>query len=267
MSRSVILYVLFAVLLVSLIGAALSGCDKADSVTSNIPDATLPQEYQLTGEQLLTQSLDDIQALSDWAASASQAQLNSPLPLDKSANVAADSTFVYGQLSPEGYGSVVTVKYGHPKGILLITLKRAHGEAGGGVVTETRKYISYESLRGDIPQDWSRVEVTGASLDTIVTHAERNGVIETYTFRLPVVTRTVNSLDGSVRVSTHYARGGIIFTEITDEHGALIQSRQTSGWADGSTLVRTENPDHSWRAVRTLGRADGTILREITSGN
>jgi len=131
MFRSAIIHLSFAVLLVPFIGAALSGCDKADSVTSNIPDATLPQEYQLTGEQLLTQSLDDIQALSDWAASASQAQLNSPLPLDKSANVAADSTFVYGQLSPEGYGSVITVKYGHPKGILLITLKRAHGEAEG----------------------------------------------------------------------------------------------------------------------------------------
>ena len=38
------------------------------------------------------------------------------------------------------------------------------------------------------------------------------------------------------------------------------------GQADGSTVTRTEFPDCSWRQVRTLAHADGTITRETTSG-
>jgi hypothetical protein len=52
-------------------------------------------------------------------------------------------------------------------------------------------YISADYLN-DNPQQSNVTEAFGLSSDTIVTHVLRNGTLETYTFHLPVVTRTIH---------------------------------------------------------------------------
>jgi hypothetical protein len=121
-------------------------------------------------------------------------------------------------------------------------------------------------LLNDSPQQTNITELFGRLKDTIVTYVLRNGRLDTYTFRLPVITKVVNPQDGSVRTTTRYASGGAIVSKVEDGNRNLIQVRRSFGLADGSTVTRTEYPDKSWRQVRTIGQADGTILRESTSG-
>jgi len=109
-------------------------------------------------------------------------------------------------------------------------------------------------------------EVYGLSRDTIVTHVLRNGILETYTFRLPVVTRIVNPGDGSVRITSRFGSSGAVVSEVRDGSGTLIQHRSSSGLADGSIVSYTQFADSSWRSVRTVGRSDGSVFREVTSG-
>ena len=106
----------------------------------------------------------------------------------------------------------------------------------------------------------------GTQTDTIVTHVLRNGTLQTYTFRLPVVTRVINPQDGSIRITSRYASNGKILSKVTDGDGNLVQLRSSYGQSDGSTITRTEYPDGSWSQVRTHGEADGTVTRETTSG-
>jgi len=68
-------------------------------------------------------------------------------------------------------------------------------------------------------------------------------------------------------VSTRYALDSMVVTEVRDGNGVLSQLRKTYGLSDGSLISRTEYADSTWRQVRTLGRSDGSILREVTSSN
>jgi hypothetical protein len=89
--------------------------------------------------------------------------------------------------------------------------------------------------------------------------------LETFTFRLPVVTRTISPQDGSIKVSSRFALDSMVVTEVRDGNGILSQLRKTYGRSDGSLITRTEYADSSWRQVRILGRPDGSILHEVTS--
>jgi hypothetical protein len=172
---------------------------------------------------------------------------------------------IYGALTEDGYGATITERYTHPKGLLLITVRKSYGKENGHVVTDTKRYISHADYLNDNPQLSNITEVFGLSSDTIVTHVLRNGTLETYTFRLPVVTRTINPQDGSIKVSSRFALDSMVVTEVRDGNGILSQRRKTYGRSDGSLVSRTEYTDSSWRQTRTLGRSDGSILREITS--
>jgi hypothetical protein len=180
--------------------------------------------------------------------------------------VESDTTFIYGEVTPDGFGAVVTERHQYPKGILLITVRKTHGSSQGGIVSETRKYISFAGLRSDSAQQSNVTDVHALSGDTIVTHVLRNGTLDTYTFRLPVVTRVVDPRDGSVRVTSRFGSAGAVVTEVRDGAGALIQLRRNSGLADGSIVTYTQFADSTWRNVRSVGRSDGTVLREITTG-
>jgi hypothetical protein len=239
--------------------------------TSDLPD--LPgYQFEATGEDYLISALDEIQTITDWAENnrntlpKSLAPVYLPDPKMTLAKTATDTVYIYGQLISGGYGAVVTERYAHPKGILLITVRRTYGKANGHIVTETRRYVSYADHRNDKPQQTNVTELYGTQTDTIVTHVLRDGRLETYLFRLPVVTKVTNPYNSSVRVTSRYAANGQVISRVVDGTGSFIQLRRSYGLADGSTVTRTEYPDGSWRQTRTRGEADKTITRETTSG-
>ena len=134
------------------------------------------------------------------------------------------------------------------------------------MVTESKQYVRYEDFLGDTAQQSSMTEVYGLSRDTIVTHVMRNGVVETFTFRLPVITRTVNPEDGSVRVTSRYGKEGAVCSEVRDGSESLIQLTMTKGDSLGGVITYTQYPDSTWRNTRVIGRSDGSVFHEITSG-
>ena len=239
--------------------------------STDVPD--IPKyEFEATGEDYLVSALEEVHAIADWAETFTNGS-NRSVPNDASlskkmtlAKTATDTVYIYGQVIAGGYGAVVTERYAHPKGLLLITVRKTYGKENGHIVTETKRYASHSDLRNDNLQQTNVAELFGLQKDTIVTHVLRNGRLETYTFRLPVVTKVVNPQDGSIRVTSRYALNGAIVSKVQDGDGNLVQLRRSYGQADGGTVTRTEFLDRSWRQVRTLGQADGTILRETTSG-
>ncbi len=257
-----------------LFAAFLFGACQTDSHLTQMsePPDISKYDFEATGEDFLISALDEVHAIADWADTftngpnlsvSNDASATKKMTLTKTAN---DTVYIYGQVISGGYGAIVTERYAHPKGLLLITIRKSYGKGNGHIVTETKRYASYINLRDDNPQQTTVTELFGLQKDTIVTHVLRNGRLETYTFRLPVVTRVVNPQDGSIRVATRYASNGAIISKVQDGDGNLVQLRKSYGQADGSTVTRTEFPDCSWRQVRTLGRAGGTITRETTSG-
>jgi hypothetical protein len=220
------------------------------------------------GEDLLIDALEELHAVADWAesnAGSSGYPAGSGAPsgmlLSKSM---ADTVLIYGE-EVGGVGAVVTERHTYPKGLPLISVRRTYGGGSGETVWELSKYISHQDFINDQPEQYIRTEIYGLSDGRILTHVERDGVFETYTFRSPVITRDI-SADGSVRVTSRYGSGSAVVTEVRNGAGDLIRLARSYGAADGSVYRRTENPDGTWRTVRVLGQGDGSILREITSG-
>lgn len=266
-------YALFACALGLLAVAFIQGCGTNNHLNQppELPD--LPQyQFEASGEDFLISAIDEVHAIADWVGiSGSQSgpltTNQPPRAVNKMilSKAATDTVYIYGQITSGGYGAVVTERYAHPKGLLLITVRKSFGRESGHIVTETNRYISYADLHNERPQQTNVTEMYGLSSDTILTSVLRNGTLQTYTFRLPVVTRVVNPDDGSVRITTRYAENASIVSEVRDELGTLIQRRTNYGQPDGSLVTRTEYTDGSWRQVRTCGQADGSILRETTS--
>jgi hypothetical protein len=291
---------LFGATLSLLILVFVGGCERGNQLTqpTELPEIP-PLEFEATGEDFLISAIDEIHAIADWtnftrtgssaittglserSEAKSTVGMSIPQVFGRDQNLApalpskenkmvlsktaTDTIYIYGEVTPDGYGAVVTERYARPKGLLLITVRKSHGKENGHIITQTKRYISYAHLLNDNPQQTNVTELFGLSADTIVTHVLRNGTLETFTFRLPVITRVVNPQDGSIRVTTRYGANGYVISEVRDGNGSLIQLRRNSGQADGSLVTRTEFPDSSWRQVRTVGQVDGTILREVTS--
>lgn len=255
------------------VALAFAGCETNNQLTqtSQPPDIG-KYDFEATGEDYLISALEEVQAIADWSQfyrngpSANLSENTTAIPRMTLAKTATDTVYIYGQIIPGGYGAVVTERHAHPKGLLLITVRKTYGKGNGHIVTETKRYVSYRDHRNDNPQQTNVTEMFGLQADTIVAHVLRNGTLETYTFRLPVITKVVNPQDGSIRVTSRYASNGAIVSKVQDGGGNLVQLRRSYGQADGSTVTRTEFPDASWRQVRTHGEADGTITRETTSG-
>jgi len=145
-------------------------------------------------------------------------------------------------------------------------VRKSYGKPETRIVTETKRYITFQDFLNDTSQQSNITELYGLSTDTLVTHVNRNGTIETYTFRLPVITRVTNPVDGSVRVTTRYGAAGTVRSEVRDGSGNLIQIRETYGDSTGALTTYTQFADSSWRNVRTLGLANGSVHHDITSG-
>jgi hypothetical protein len=262
-----------AIIILFLPSLIFVGCQIRLEIPSSTDALDIPKyEFEATGEDYLVSALDEIHAIADWAESftnESNRSLSNEASLSKKMTLAkttTDTAYIYGQVIAGGYGAVVTERYSYPKGLLLITIRKTYGKENGHIVTETKRYASHTDFRNDNPQQSNVTELFGRQKDTIVTYVLRNGRLETYTFRLPVITRVVNPQDGSIRVTTRYASSGAIVSKVEDGGGNLIQIRRSYGQPDGSTVTRSEFPDRSWKQVRTVGQADGTILRESTSG-
>ena len=248
----------------------LISCERSKQATESTQSTDIPQyQFEATGEDYLISALDELDAIADWTNISQNAKRTSILPSRDQKTVLAktsiDTIYIYGAVTEDGYGATITERYTHPKGLLLITVRKSYGKENGHTVTETKRYISHSDFLIDNPQQSNTTEVFGLSRDTIVTHVTKNGTLETYTFRLPVVTRTINPQDGSVKVSSRFALNNMVVTEVRDGNNILEQIRRTYGQSDGGLVTRTEYADSTWRQVRTLGRADGSILREITS--
>lgn len=248
-----------------LVAVILYGCFKSQPVG---PAAELnPSPAESSGEDFLIAALDEVEAIAAWSQSRPTGSPKFPLRQHKVllSQVAGDSIYVYGQVTTDGFGAVVTERHQYPKGLLLITVRKSHGANAGRIVTETKRYITFENFQNDIPSQSNLTEVYTLA-DTIVARVLRNGLLETYTFRLPVITRTVNAVTGAVTVARRFGEGGALVSERRDGSGALIQVSRNTGEADGGLVTRTEYPDSTWRSTRTLGQADGSILREVTTG-
>jgi hypothetical protein len=242
----------------------VAGC-QTETLHPTEPARTPPVETQESGEQLLFDALDEMAAIAEWSGTAASFSAGgrelSPVFL----KVTGDSVFVYGTVTPGGLGAVVTERHTHPKGLLLITVRTSYGTPGR-IVSDVKQFDSYETFRAGQPAQTTTTEIRPASRDTITTYVLRNGITETYTFRLPVVTRVTNQVNQTVRITSRYASGGAVVTEVTDENQSLIRRTTNSALANGALQTRTDLPGGSWRVVTSLGRADGSILRETVSG-
>lgn len=241
---------------------AFFGCQHvADHPTQ--PADSSAVEIPTTAEDLLIGAVDEVTSISEMPIGsriAGSAQAISVLPTGT-----ADSVYVYGALTPEGLGAVVTERHTYPKGLLLITVRMSFGR-NGAVVSDTKQYTTQENFRSHVPDQSVTTEVLPLSRDTILTHVMRSSQLETYTFRLPVVSSVVNQQTHTTRVTSRFPRSGSIVSEVTDQTGALIRRTISTALPGGALETRTENPDGSWRTVTTLGRADGSILRQTTTG-
>ena len=251
----------FATVLLTVLAAALlAGCHK-DQVDSPLDPGdgalVLPSE---SPQDLLVSAIQAVEDLAEWSGPTKFTSTGVKQVLRKTE---ADTIYIYGEVTPEGYGAVVTEKHTYPKGIPLITVTKSYGNGSGRIVSEVRRYISRQTFLANEPAQSSVTELYALSQDTIVTYVRRNGVLETYTFRLPVITVTFASTPEGTRHVARFARGGVIVVETRDGNGTLLQTRENSALADGSLVTRTIYADLTWQSVRTLGRADGSILREI----
>jgi hypothetical protein len=242
----------------------LSGC-RRDSLHLTEPPAAQGTETPETGEQLLCDAIDAMTSIAEWTGYPGSQPAPETVPAG-TGNTAADSVFVYGTVTSGGLGVVVTERHTHPKGLLLITVRRSYGTPGR-IVSEVAKFDTYEGFRAGKPAQTTVTEICPASRDTIVTHVIRNGITESYTFRLPVVTRVENQVAGTVRITSRYAGAGGVVTEVTDENQSLIRRTTNSALPSGALCTRTDLPDGSWKIVTSLGNADGSVSRETVSGH
>ncbi len=233
------------------------GCQREFESAPISPRPSEDDSSDSTGQAYLIEALDELEAI---------AAADIPLHREYLGKITADTVIMYGALSPEGTGMVITERHTFPKGLPLITVRKSYGSPGGVVASGNWSYSSEADFRADHAEQWSVTEVVPASMDTIVTRVTRSTGTQTFTFRLPVVTRSINTTTGVTQESRRFAQAGSVITEVTDGNGGLIRRTRTTGLPNGALQTTTEQPDGSWRNVVTLGQADGTIVRTVTIG-
>ncbi len=248
-----------AVILLVLAALVIAGCrkDAVDSPVDPTDDQTvLPTE---SPQDLLVSAIKTVEDLADWSGPARFIGSSAKQVFCKTTD---DTTFIYGQVTSDGYGAVVTERHTYPRGILLITVTKSYGNAAGRIVSEVKRYVSRETFLTEEPASWSQTELYALIRDTIITYVTRNGLQQTFSFRLPVVTGTIAASPEATRYTTRFAQDHKIVTETRDGNGTLVQTRENSAMPDGSLITVTRYSDGTWRSSRTLGRADGSVLRE-----
>ncbi|MBE0555630.1 MAG: hypothetical protein IH628_00210 [Proteobacteria bacterium] len=164
--------------------AALAGCRENPIRNSEGVLSESPTRIPDSPQDLLIGTLDELIRISEGLPNGLLYGGGRTLLLRKGA---ADTTYVYGELTPEGYGAVVTERHTYPRGIPLITVRKTYGKENNVIVSDLRRYTSLADLLSDRPEQAVLTEVSGLLQDTILTRITRNTGIETHTFRLPVV--------------------------------------------------------------------------------
>lgn len=242
------------------------GCSKDPAPSTPSGDHPGQSQFETTGEEFLVNALEEIESIAGFIQNIGNPVLPSKSNKMMISSASADSSYVYGEITPDGYGAVVTERHTYPKGLLLITVRKSYGKPLGKIVSVVKRFASIQDFMADSSQQSTVTELYGLSSDTLVTYVNRNGLVQSYTFRLPVVTRVTNPVDGSVRVTSRFGFAGSVRSEIRDGGGRLIQTRDTFGDSTGALATYTQFADSSWRKVRTLGLSDGSVHHEITSG-
>src|ERR1051325_9790729 len=135
------------------------GCNEDSEPIPAIEHPSSPQ-VQSAGSEFLIGLLDELSAIADGVMkSTPRREMATDGGKRIIASTAIDTTFVYGEVTPDGFGAVVTERHQYPKGLLLITVRKTHGVPQGGIVSETRKYISFEDLRLDSAQQSNVTDV------------------------------------------------------------------------------------------------------------
>ena len=124
--------------LLAAFGVLSGGCQR-----NSIPDSTIERNISppalSPGADILIGLLDELDMIAGAGSqpgniSRSTARSGIPelMPGDARkqviASTATDTTFVYGEITPDGFGAVVTERHQYPKGLLLITIRKKHGE-------------------------------------------------------------------------------------------------------------------------------------------
>ncbi len=252
----------FKNLVAVMLAVSLAGCMDPPLQSSGGSPEEFSSPAPESPEGLVIGLLDELEDIADGLPSGRLYGSGNTLVLRKGAS---DTTFIYGALTADGYGAVVTERHTFPRGIPLITVRSSYGKEGNTIVSEVRRYTSQAALLSKVPEQTVLTEVAGLSRDTILTHVTRNGRIETYTFRLPVETAALASDPESTRRTSRFALNAEILVETRDGNGTFLQRRRHTTLPDGSLITRTEYADGSWRQSRTVGRADGTILHETAA--
>ena len=136
--------------------ALLIGCKDNQGLSSPVLTDVPAYEFEHSGEDFLVSALDEVVSLADWS------QANPAKPFDAGqaggsspryviAKTATDTVFVYGQVTVDGYGAVVTERHTYPKGLLLITVRKSYGREAGHMVTETRRYTTESDFQNNRP--------------------------------------------------------------------------------------------------------------------
>lgn len=251
-----------SLILTFLIAAAMAGCRETVLENPSSAGSSVSPAADDSPQELLVGVLDELDRISKGLPAGRLDGSSRTLRLAKEA---AETTYVYGALTSDGYGAVVTERHTNPKGIQLVTVRTTYGMGGNVIVSQLDRYITKADFEARRPEQSVRTEVVGLSADTILTRIVRNNQLETHTFRLPVVTVSLKSEPGLSRTVSRYALRGELVVETRDGNGQFLQLRRSSTLQDGSLITMTEYADGSWRRTRTVGRSDGTILHEVSA--
>jgi hypothetical protein len=111
----------------------LISCERSKQATESTQSTDIPQyQFEATGEDYLVSALEELDAIADWTNISQNAKRTSILPSRDQKTVLAktsiDTIYIYGAVTEDGYGATITERYTHPKGLLLITVRKSYGK-------------------------------------------------------------------------------------------------------------------------------------------
>src|ERR1051326_6868502 len=168
---------LFAMSLAALVWVI--GCNKDEPTAAGEGAKASQEKFETTGEEFLISALDEIESIADVAERTGRTaksalnldRISSSLPSKSQKEVVfstqSDTTYIYGEVTSDGYGAVVTERHAYPKGLLLITVRKSYGKPATKIVSETKRYITEQGFINDSTEQSNITELYGLSSDTL----------------------------------------------------------------------------------------------------
>ena len=118
----------------------LAACSHACREQAPPPVAPTPAgpglTMEATGEEFLVSALDEVEGIASYGGRGPNGALPSKNQKAIIAAAEADTVYVYGEVTSDGYGAVVTERHTYPKGVLLITVRKSYGKPPSHVRSE-----------------------------------------------------------------------------------------------------------------------------------